>query len=318
MRRFRAWSLARMLPLALLLAAGPPPTIELPGARLFPESLSITPDGTAYVGSMNGGVVRVSIATGKAQPWIAPGAFGAGSLFGVLADPRNHMLWVCTNDFSAIGLTVAGADKASLLKGFDLRTGKGKVSLRLPGAKAMCNDMAVAKDGSLLVTDTGAPQILRWRPGATALEVWATDPLFESAQGGGLDGIAFGGDGHLYLTNLYSGDLYRVAVGADGKAGAVTRLRLSRPLVAPDGMRPMGGLDFALVEGEGRISRVTISGDHADIRTLATGVVEPTGVDVLGRSIWYVEGRLSYIFNPAKRGASPDAPFRLASVPQAD
>lgn len=306
--------LVGLAPLALLLAATSPGPIDLPGDRLFPESVSIATDGTAYVGSMNGGVLRVSMKTGKAEPWIKPGAYGAGSLFGVLADPRNRMLWVCTNDFSARGVTVPGADAGHLLKGFDLRTGKGRVSLPLPGDRPICNDIAVAGDGAVFVTDTGAPQILRWRPGATALEVWVSDPVFDSAKGGGLDGIAFGGDGNLYLNNVRSGDLYRVVVGRDGKAGKVTRLALSRPLVSPDGMRPIGGMDFALAEGEGRIDRVTINGDRAEIRTLADGLSEPTGVDVHGGTIWYVQAHLSDLFDPARRGRSPGLPFRLTPV----
>ena len=314
MRRSSWGTLAATLPLVLLMAAGSPHPIDLPGDGLFPESVSIAADGIAYVSSMNGGVLRVSIKTGRTEQWIKPGAYGNGSLFGVLADQRNRLLWVCTNDFSARGLTVAGADAGHLLKGFDLRTGEGRVSLPLPGEKPVCNDMAVAKDGSLLVADTGAPQVLRWRPGATALDVWVRDPILDSPKGGGLDGIAFGGDGNLYLNNVRSGDLYRVAVGGDGAAGKVTRLVTSRPLVSPDGMRPIGGLSFALAEGEGRIDRVTVTGDRAEIETLAEGIAAPTGVAVYGKTIWYVQGQLSYLFDPAKRGTSPPLPFHLTPV----
>jgi sugar lactone lactonase YvrE len=317
MGRINLRAVARTSPLILLLAAAAPKPIDLPGDRLFPESVSITPDGTAYVSSMNGGVVRVSLKSGKAETWIKPGAYGNGSLFGVLADTRNRMLWVCTNDFSARGVTVPGADRGHLLKGFDLKTGIGKVSLALPGEKPVCNDMAVAKDGSLLIADTGAPQVLRWEPGARALDIWVTDPILESPKGGGLDGIAFGGDGNLYLNNVRSGDLYRVMVGVDGKAGAVTKLILSRPLISPDGMRPIGGMDFALAEGAGRIDRVTISGDRAEIKTLAEGVASPTGVDVNGKTLWYVQGQLSFLFDPSKQGQSPGT-FRLTPINLAD
>jgi hypothetical protein len=181
------------LPLVALAAAAtaaPPKAIDLPSEHMFPESLSIGTDGTAYLGSMNGGVLRVSMKTGKAEQWIKPAAYGTGALFGVYVDARNHLLWTCTNDFSARGVTVEGSDKGTFLKGFDLRTGAGKISLKLPGEHPICNDMAVAKDGSLYVADTGAPHILRWKPGAAALEIWVEDPVFGP---GGLDGI---GQGH--------------------------------------------------------------------------------------------------------------------------
>ena len=298
---------------ALLPAASAPAAIDLPGERLFPESVAIAPDGTAYVGSMTGGVLRVSLPTGRAERWIAPGAYGAGSLYGVLADTRNRMVWVCTNDFSARGLSVAGADAGHWLKGFDMRTGAGRISLALPGEHPVCNDMAVARNSALLVTDTGASQVLRWRPGASALEVWSSDPVLASAKGGGLDGIAIGGDGNVYLNNVRDGALYRIVVRADGSAGAATRLTPSRPLVSPDGMRSIGGMDFALAEGEGRIDRVTIHGDRAEIRTLAEGIAAPTGVAVNRGTVWYVQGQLSYLFDPAKHGTTPGA-FRLTPV----
>ena len=111
--------LAGLLPLLLAVAAGVPGAIDLPGDRLYPESVSIAPDGTAYVGSMSGGVLRVPLRTGKPEQWIKPGAFGSGALFGVLADTRNKLLWTCTNDFTARGVKVEGADAGSFLKGFD-------------------------------------------------------------------------------------------------------------------------------------------------------------------------------------------------------
>ncbi|WP_156428232.1 SMP-30/gluconolactonase/LRE family protein [Novosphingobium sp. FSW06-99] len=303
-----------MLSLVALSGAAPAPeAISLPGDHLHPESVSITPDGMAYVGSMFGGVLKVDLRTRTVTRWIAPGAYGSGALFGVLADLRHHIVWTCTNDFPGSTLSVAGADPGHWLKGFDLATGNGRVSLRLPGEKPVCNDMAVGRDGSLYVTDTGQPRILRWRPGATALEVWLEDTTFNPpGKVGGLDGIAVGADGALYVNNVRSGALYRVTIGPDGKAGKVTPLALSRPLASPDGMRPLGGADFLLAEGKGTISRFTVVGDRAEITTLATGINQPTGVGTALGSGWYVQGQLSAIFRPADSTA--DLPFRLTPV----
>ncbi len=306
--------LAAVAPLTLLIAAGSTKTIDLPGDRLFPESVSIAPDGTGYVGSMTGGVVRISIRTGRAEQWIKPAAYGSGALFGVLADTRNKLLWTCTNDFSARGHVVPGSDPGSVLKGFNLKSGAGKVSLPLPGNPAICNDMAVGKDGSVYVADTRSPNILRWRPGSKALEVWISDPVLGAANGSGLDGIAFGGDGNLYINNITSGDLFRIEMLKSGKAGKITKLVPSRPLVKPDGMRPLGGMVFALAEGDGHVTRVTVSGDHAEIETLAEGIAGLTGVDMHGETIWYVQGQLSYVLDPAKRSQTPELPFRLTPV----
>lgn len=312
--------LAPLLAAATLLsAATAPEPIDLPGERLHPESVSIAPDGTAYVGSMYGGVLRVSLRSGKVEPWIAPGAYGSGALYGVLADPRHGIVWTCTNDFPGTALAVAGADPGHWLKGFDMTTGRGRISLRLPGEKPVCNDMAVGRDGSLYITDTGQPRILRWRPGATALEIWAENPVFgpEPAHGG-LDGIAVGGDGQVYVNNVRTGAFYRVAVRPDGGSGAVTTLTLSRPLARPDGMRIISGLDFLVAEGAGVIARLTVKGDMVTVTTLAEGINQPTGVDVSAsrkggqKQGWYVQGQLSAIFNPARGPAV--LPFRLTPV----
>lgn len=287
--------------------------IDLPGDRLHPESVSIL-NGTAYVSSMTGGVLRIPLRTGKVEAWIAPGAFGSGAQYGVFADPRNKLVWTCSNEYPGTSVVVAGADAGTWLKGFDIRTGKGKVSLKLPGEKPVCNDMAVGKDGALYVADTGNPRILRWKPGAAALEIWAENPVFgPEPNHGGLDGIALGGDGNIYVNNVRTGALYRVVMNRDGSAGAVTSLTLSRPLGRPDGMRTLGGTDFLLAEGEGRITRLSVKGDMVDVVTLADNLVQTTGVDVSGGTAWYVQAYLGALFK-RDNAPQPVLPFHLTPL----
>lgn len=322
-RRFRAGAGLACAVIALCSGlparAGQAP-ITLPGDHLHPESVSILPDAkgagaTAWVGSMTGGVLKVRLPAGTVERFIAPGAYGSGALFGVLADRRNGLLWTCTNSFPAPLTQVPGADAGHWAKAFDLKTGVGKVSLTLPGDHPVCNDFAVGKDGAVYITDTGQPRILRWKPGATALEIWVENPIFEAAgRKGGLDGLAFGGDGQLYVNNVRDGSLYRVEVKPDGSAGGVVRLNPSRPVQSPDGMRPLGGQSFILAEGSaGRVARLTVKGDAVEVETLAEGIKEPTGVDSLGQTGFYVQGQLSGLFSPDK--APPvQLPFRLVPL----
>ena len=121
--------------------------------------------------------------TSKSQYWIRPGAFGSRSIFGVLADENSNTLWACSNDLSAIGVLVAGSDSKSTLKGFDLKTGAGQVSAVLPNEHSLCNDIAVGQDGSVFVTNSAAPEILRLPPGSQRLEVWITDSLLQAPAG---------------------------------------------------------------------------------------------------------------------------------------
>lgn len=296
-------------------AAAAPKEIVLPGDRTFPESITSTLDGTLYVSSLaTGGVFRVKPGA-EPEVWIKPGAYDTRSTFGVLADEHSHTLWVCSNDVSALGVDGPSQVKGSFLKGFDLSTGEGKVSAALPGAKTLCNDMALAPDGSVLVTNSLAPEILRLAPGAKALDVWKTDPLLSPpTNGAGLDGIAFGTDGNVYVDTFVLGGFFRVAV-KNGVAGDVTALKPSRPLVLPDALRSLdSGNAFLLIEGGGRVDRATVADDNVAIETLKDGYLQPTGVTRAGTVAWVADGQLSRLFN---KGQSPRLPFKLYAVPLA-
>jgi hypothetical protein len=82
-----------------------------------------------------------------------------------------------------------------------LTTGEGKISAQLPGKTNLCNDMTVASDGTVYVTNSLTPQILQLKPGGKALEVWVEDKRFQPPSGAGLDGIAIGGDSNIYVNN---------------------------------------------------------------------------------------------------------------------
>ena len=232
----------------------------------------------------------------------------------MLADERSNTLWACSNDLSPLGILIPGAQEASALKGFDLKTGAGKISVKLPGDHHTCNDIALGPDGSAYVTNSSAPQILRLPPGGTEFEVWTSDPLLSPPHGGvGLDGIVFGGDGDLYVDTYTPGEMFRVTV-TGGRAGKVTRLKLSRRLILADALRPLKGNTFLMIEGGGRLDRVTIQEDAATIETIKDGYTVPTGVAVVGTTAWVSEGQLSYLFDKSKKGETPTLPFHVYPV----
>ena len=288
--------------------------IELSDSRAFPESITASSEGTLYVSSLaSGGVTRISRGATKGEPWIKPGTFDTRSTLGVFVDNASPMLWVCSNDLSALGVLGPSSVSGSYLKGFDLRTGEGKISATLPGERSLCNDITVSQDGSVFVTNTFAPQILRLKPGSNQLEVWLEDQQFAvPSPGAGLDGIAVGGDGHLYVNTFTKGELFRVEVRS-GAPGKVTKLQTSRPLKSPDGLRLVSGLTFVMVEGQGTLDRVIVTQDKASIETLAEGFSVPTAVTVVGTTAWVAEGQLSHLFDPAKNGP-PRLPFYIKAV----
>jgi len=293
------------------IAATDPDSIALPGDRAFPESISSTRDGTLFASSLaTGGVYRVQPHSAEGKLWIEPATFGTHSTFGVLADEKAGLLWVCSNDLSARGLNVGTPDGVSALVGFDLKTGEGKVSAPLPSKPATCNDITIGPDGAAYVTNTAAPQILRLARGSKQLDVWFTDPSVQPEKGGGLDGLAFGPDGNLYVNTVGPGELYRIDV-RKGKATRLTKLTPSRPLFRTVGMRRYGK-GFLLIEGQGRLNLMTVHGDAAAVETIKDGYVVPTGVTSVGRTAWVSEGQLSVVSDPEKK---PNLPFHLYAVP---
>jgi sugar lactone lactonase YvrE len=184
----------------------------------------------------------------------------------------------------------------------------------LPGQSSLCNDIAVAADGTAYVTDTLSGHILRLKPGGTALEVWAHDARWD-VKGPQLDGIAILSDGSVYA-NIFEGDgLYRVAVNADGSAGAITKLRTPKPLYHSDGMRVAGPNTLLMVEGEGRgtLDMVTVTGDTAQVEAIKGGFEGPVGVAKVGDTAYVLDVPLKYLFQPEMKSHKPP-PFKAVAV----
>jgi len=292
-------------------------SIPVPGTKAFPESITSTSDGVLFVGRVgDGGVVRVNPRTAESTVFVQPGAAGSRSILGVFADEATSTLWACSNDLSALGGSATGSDTWSALKSFDLNTGDARHSFSLPGSHAYCNDITVDAKGSVYITDSANPTILKLSPGATTFEVFAQDSAFSPPQSGGagLDGIAFGSDGNLYVTTYTAGELLRVEV-KNGKAGRVTKLSGNRHLQFPDALRALGNHSFLLIEGSGRLDRVVIRGDAFAVTAIHDGFVTPTSVTQIGSTAWVSEGQLAFFFDPSKKSLSPSLPFRIYAVP---
>jgi hypothetical protein len=291
-------------------------SIAIPGTKAFPESITSRSDGTLYVGRLgDGGIVRVKPHTHEDAIFVQPGALGSRSILGVFADEASNTLWACSNDLSALGAPAKGSDSGSALKAFDLRTGNGKSSVSLPGTHAFCNDIAVDAKGSIYVTDSANPTILKLSPGATTFEVFAQDSMFSAPQSGGagLDGIAFGSDGNLYVTTYTAGEFLRVEV-KDGRAGRVTKLSGNRHLQFPDALRKLGDNSFLLVEGAGTLDRIVVKDNGFAVTPIYGNFSTPTSVALIGTTAWVTEGNTTYFFDISKKNVTPPLPFRIYAV----
>ncbi len=308
--KHRRRALARLsVPVALVGAAiAHAANIELPGKRLYPESLTATADGTLYVGSAGGGgVMRIAPGATLAAQWIAPGAASSRSILGVFADEHRGLLWVCSDDLRSSKIVSPGSGHTSL-KGFDLKSGAGKVSVDVTGEDPFCNDIALGADGAVYVSESTYGRVLKLSCDLTRFTIWAADKRILD-----VDGIAFGADGNLYV-NTYSGNgLFRIDV-RNGAAGAITKLALPREIFHPDGMRTLSGNTFLMAEGSGKLDLISIKGDKVGIETLSDTLVEPAGVTRIGPVIWVAETQISVLFDH-KHASAPKLPFRIVGVP---
>jgi sugar lactone lactonase YvrE len=319
----RVWSPSQLVVLVLgvgFSVRAATPTLEsipIPGTKAFPESITSTTDGTLYVGRLgDGGIVRVKPRTAESTIFVHPGASGSRSILGVFADEASNTLWACSNDLSALGAPATGSDTGSALKAFDLKTGNGKRSVSLPGPHAFCNDITVDAQGSIYVTDSANPTILKLSVGAAAFKVFAQDTSFSSPQSdrAGLDGIAFGSDGNLYVTNYAAGGLFRVELN-EGRAGRITALSGDHQLRFPDALRKLGDHSFLLVEGSGTLDRVVIKNNGFSVTPIRANFSTPTSVALIGTTAWVTEGNTTYFFDASKKNLMPSLPFRIYAIP---
>jgi streptogramin lyase len=301
MRRYLALTFAIAAVCGLQAADRTEITFDAP--RIFPESLTSTKNGDVYFGSLGqDAVYRATSNESQAKIWIQPKSNGLATVLGVFADEKAGVLWVCTSTTGGRGQPVVGE---TALKAFNLKDASFKASYPFPG-NGLCNDIAVAKDGTVYAADTTTARVLRLKKGASALDVWAADPMLLA----GADGIALLADGNVYVNSVTQSTLMRIDVKKDGSAGPIVKLEPSRPLQGPDGMRSVGSKTMLLVEG-GRLDEVTIDGNKAEIKVLKEGMTGITAVTLTGGTAYVAEAKLNLRTDATK----DPGPFRAIGVP---
>ena len=76
-------------------------------------------------------------------------------------------------------------------------------------------------------------------------------------------------------------------------------------------MRAFGN-SLLVIEGAGRLGKVTAKGDEAQIETIQDGLGGPVSVTQVGKTGWVAEGKLSYIIGDNK--TKDPGPFTLKPV----
>jgi sugar lactone lactonase YvrE len=297
--------------LLLLAGAGPIDRIGFPRPRIFPESITATRAGDLYVSAADDGAIwHARPGDVTATEWLSPAASGMVAILGVFADETSRTLWACSRPGRTDPPDVR--DRSSALLAFDLKTKAGKGRWQMPGgAKDVCNDMIVGRDGSLYIAETAGGRIIRLRKGATALEIWFTDARLD-----GVDGITFDTDGTLYLSSVRSSRVFRLPLDRTGQPGTLVELTPSRALDHPDGMRFVGKGRFLFGEnGEaGGVSEAVVApGDRLDVRLLPGSLPGTTSAIAYRKRAYGVVAKLRFRA-PEMAGQDP-GPFDIYSVP---
>lgn len=278
--------------------------VQIGSGKVSPESMSATSDGVLYAGSIAlGEVFRAAPGAATADKFIDKPADGPPAILGVFADETGGTLWVCYSD---LALFAGKPGMNSLVRTYDLNSGAAKGSYDL-GSNSLCNDVTVAADGTHYIADTAGGRIFRLKPGATAVDSWSSDPQLQ-----GIDGIAVGPDGAVYANSVTQSKLFRIDVGSDGGAAKITELTPSQPLKGTDGMRfGDDGVLYVAENANGQVDAVSVNGDVATIKPVATGLDGPTALSKVGNTLWVLEAKVGKMADPSETGPYYMIPFSL-------
>lgn len=290
--------------------------LALPGPAFYPENLHASADGTLYVGSLTtGAVVKFAPGEGKATQFLAAGT--VRGVAGVLVDEVTQSLLICAVD--------ATFSSAPTVKRYDLATGALEATFDFPGAGlpdggvnpyvAFPNDLAFDSARRLYVTDSFGGKL--WTVGSIdsngTFAEWVAHSSLAPAMANtfGADGITWDGTGNFYVNNNNTGAIVRVARNTDGTAGAVTPLTVTPSLAHPDGQRQLDANTLAIVDNDGRLVTVAISGTAATVTPVANRLDAPTGLVKVGNSYWVTEGQIT---SSLLTGGNAHLPFLVRRI----
>ncbi len=294
---------------AVACASPEPFTIQAPG--LFPEGLEYD--------RKRGAFLITSLTTGKVHAVKPDGSRklliddpDLVSAIGIRVDRNRNRLYVCSSDPGVSSKTApATRRKLAGLGVYRLSDGKKESFLRLdalnPGTH-FCNDIALAKNGELYITNSFSTVIYRVDRNLKPT-VLVNDPRFR-AKGFGLNGILAMGD-FLLVAHSESGKLYRVGA----RDGSVQEVGLDKAMKFADGLVALGPDKVAIaLNGSNEIAYYETKDGWKTARRTRTfdrGFSFPTtGVLVKGR-LFYLNGKLHKLFG----GKRDIAEFEVRELP---
>ena len=286
-------------------AAPRPAAYVLPGAAVFPEGVAFQPEtGHFFVSSTSdGSILRGHVSEPAAVPFI-PGTTGQFSAIGLETDPAGRL-------YVAGGFTgtarVYNAASGTLLGTFT------------SGPGGFMNDVVVAKNGDVFVTDSFRP--ILWR--IPAASVGSSGPLEPWLSYGGtpieytpvpddfeVNGIVASDNGrYLVVVQSNTGKLFRIEIATK----EVVEIDVGGASVNGDGLQLLGRKLYAVADGG--IVEVLLSGDLSRgkvvSRTTDPSFSSPTTNAIARGRMLVVNSQFDRLFS----GQPPVLPFTVSSIP---
>jgi len=168
-----------------------PVAFRLADPKLIPEGIAHTAAGDRFfIGSIAQRKIMVADRKGEARDFSKPSDKLAAVLGLAVDAKRGHLYAVSTNGF----LDEAKKERRNSVARYDLKTDSLLDRFDAPDALQL-NDVAIAPDGTLYVTDSASGTLFRRKPDEGTLKAFG-----EKGDLRGANGIALGADGALYVT----------------------------------------------------------------------------------------------------------------------
>lgn len=282
-------------------------TIALPGAQVFPEGVAFD-DATErfFVGSTTDGTIfRGRLRDPEAEVFLPGGQNGRTFAVGMKVDAQGRLI-------------IAGGP-TGMVWVYNIATGAfiTRFDNGLPENETFLNDLAVAPNGDVFVTDSFSPTI--WRIPAADLvpsnEVETLEPwldlegtAIQFEEGFNLNGIVATADGQSLLTvQSNTGELFRISIGSM----AVTEVDLGTLLlIGGDGLL-LDGQELVVI-GNGRVQVVQLSAGLAS-GTLVETIVDPSFATPTTGA--FADGLLLVVNSQfAQQQGTPMLPFTISVI----
>lgn len=131
---------------------------EVQDPQLIPEGITVdSVSGKFYISSIAKNKI-IEVSDGSTTDFIQPGQYGFVGGLGIHVDAVHHILWACSGDFNGQTYTTG-------IFAFDLMTHKPIHKFFLPAdtAKNFFNDLAIADNGDVFITNTDNNSIWYWK-----------------------------------------------------------------------------------------------------------------------------------------------------------